>query len=872
MPLIPRLTSLRRNLLQRERVERELAEEIEACLEMLVQAKLAEGLNPEEARRAALIELGGVDQVKESVREVRVGHFFRTVWQDFRYGARSLRKSPGFTVVAVVTLALGVGANTAVFSVVNAVLLRPLPYENPGQLVRLWADNSGRRTDQNQFSPAEVTEFRDQLTTFEDVGLFDYGLSANLTGDGPPERVNGSEASPGLFTTLRVKPVLGRVFLPDETEVAQSRVALISEGLWRRRFGADPNLAGRTIQLDGESFTVVGVLPGSFKFPEQVDLWLPFSFTADDWKTDRAHYYVEAVGRLKPGVTKEQASAELETIVGRLRPTFPAARKNWGVALVSLHEQVVGKVSLTLWILLGAVGFVLLIACVNVANLLLARAASRQKEITIRAALGAGRLRIVRQLLTESLLLAAAGGAAGALLAVWAVRLSSASIIDSLPRAEEVAVDGRVLGFTLLVSVVTGVVFGVMPALKASNPNLNETLKEGGRRSTSSRSGPRNVLVVAEIALSLVLLTGAGLLIKSFMRLQGVNAGFDPHNLLTMQLTLPKTQYPDTEGQNAFVQQTLRRVETLPGVKSAAATINLPLVGTWGMGYKVIGHDNAPLQVADNANITPGYFRTMGIPLLMGRDFSERDTGGGPKVIIISEALARKHFSGQSPLGQRINAGGEREIVGVAADVKPRGLELEVKPQIYLPYAQKPTPAPFVTFTVRTESEPLTLAGAVEKEIRNLNKDLPVANVRAMEQIVAASLEQRRLTMLLLGVFACIAVALASVGIYGVVSYSVSQRTHELGIRVALGARGKDVLALVLGQGVRLAFVGVTLGLVGAFWLTGLLKDLLFGVGATDPLTFVSVAALLVAVALAACYIPARRAAKVDPMVALRYE
>ena len=411
-----------------------------------------------------------------------------------------------------------------------------------------------------------------------------------------------------------------------------------------------------------------------------------------------------------------------------------------------------------------------------------------------------------------------------------------------------------------------------MPALKVSKPNLNETLKEGGRRSISSRSGPRNALVVAEIALSLVLLTGAGLLIKSFMRLQGVNAGFDPHNLLTMQVTLPKTQYPDNERQNAFVQQTLRRVETLPGVKSAAATINLPLIGTWGMGYKVIGHENAPMQVADNANITPGYFRAMGIPVLEGRDFSDSDTGKGPKVVIISEALARKHFSGENPLGQRINAGAEREVVGVVADVRPRGLELEVKPQIYLPYAQKPTSAPFVTFTVRTESSPLTLTGVVEKEIRSLDKDLPVANVRTMEQIVAASLARQRLTMLLLGVFACVAVALASVGIYGVVSYSVSQRTHELGIRVALGARGKDVLALVLGQGVRLAFAGVTLGLVGAFWLTGLLKDLLFGVGATDPLTFAAVALLSVALALAACYLPARRAAKVDPMVVLRYE
>jgi putative ABC transport system permease protein len=794
------------------------------------------------------------------------------MFQDLRFGVRMLVKQPVFTLIAILTLALGIGANTAIFSVVNAVLLRPLPYENPGQLVRLWADNSGQRTDQNQFSPADITDFRDQLTTFEEVGLFDYGLSANLTGGAQPERVNGSEASPELFTALRIKPILGRTFLPDETEVAQSKVALISEGLWRRRFGADPNFAGRTVQLDGESFTVIGVLPGSFKFPENVDLWLPFSFTAADWKTDRQHYYVEAVGRLKPGITLAQAKADMETIAQRLAPTRPASRKKWGITLIPLHEQVVGKISSTLWILFGAVGFVLLIACVNVANLLLARAAARQKEMTIRAALGAGRLRIVRQLLTESLLLAVIGGSGGALLAVGAVKLFSASTLNSLPRAEEVTVDAWVLMFTLLVSILTGTIFGLTPALQASNPSLNETLKEGGRSSTGSRSRLRNALVVAEIALSLVLLVGAGLLLKSFLRLQNVNPGFDPHNVLTMQTTLPKAQYPDTVRQNAFVQQTLQRIETLPGVKSVAATINLPLVGTWGMGYGVIAHDNAPNQIADNANITPGYFRTMGIPVLQGRDFSDRDSTGAPPVIIISEALARKHFPNENPLGQRINAGANREIVGVVADVKPRGLELEAKPQIYLPYAQKPTIASFVTFTIRTESTLLSLAGAVEREIRNLDANLPVANVRSMEQIVATSLAQRRLTMFLLGIFALIAVVLASIGIYGVVSYSVAQRTHELGIRMALGAQGRDVLALVLRQGMRLALLGVALGLAGAFWLTRLLTDLLFGVRATDPLTFVAVALLLATVALVACYLPARRATKVDPLTALRHD
>ena len=795
------------------------------------------------------------------------------IFADIRYGLRSLLKRPAFTAIALVTLALGIGVNTAIFSVVNAVLLRPLPYENPEQLVRLWADNSGSRTDQNEFSPADITDFRDQLTTFAGVGLFDFGLSANLTGGSAPERVNGAEANPELFTVLRVKPVAGRTFLPEETEVKQSKVVLFSEALWRRRFGADPNLVGRMVQLDGESYTVVGVLPESFKVPEKTDIWLPFSFTREDWKNDRQHYYVLAVGRLKPGVGLSQAKAELESIVQRLAPAFPAFRKNWGITLVPLHEQVVGKIRPTLWILFGAVALVLLIACVNVANLLLTRTADRQKELAIRAALGASRSRIVRQLLFESVLLALIGGSAGALLAVWITKLFSTSLLTSLPRGEEVAVNAAVLLFTLAISLITAFIFGIAPALHGSNPNLNETLKEGGRRSAAgSRRGLRDLLVVSEIALSLVLLVGAGLLVKSFLRLQNVKAGFDSHSVLTAEITLPRVQYPTNAEQNAFVNQALERIGALPGVKSAAATINLPLAGTWGMSYSVVGHQNAPQQIADNANVTPRYFQTMGIPVLQGRDFSEHDTTDGHEVIIISEALARKHFANENPIGQMINAGRKREVIGVVADLKPRGLELESKPQIYLAYAQKPTSAPFLTFTIRTEPAPLSVAAAVQKEIESLDKNLAVANVRTMDQIVSTSLEQRRLTMELFGGFAVIAVLLAAIGVYGVVSYSVTQRTHELGIRVALGARWLDVLRLVLQQGIVLALIGVAIGVGAALALTRLLSSLLFQVGTTDVATFVSVAVGLVVVVLLACYVPARRATKVDPLVALRSE
>ena len=860
-------------LFNKGRNDREFQEELESHIQMHMEDNLRSGMTPEEARRQAMIKIGGIESTKEACRDQRGVPWLENLVQDVRYGARQLLKNPGFAAVAVLTLALGIGANTAVFSVVNAVILRPLPYENPGQLVGLWSDMSGKRTDRNQFCPADITDFREQVTTFEDIGVYDQGLSANLTGGAEPERVNGSEASPGLFTTLRVKPILGRTFLSDETDIAQSKVALISEGLWKRRFGGDPGLAGRKIQLDGESFTIVGVLPSAFKFPEHVDLWLPFSFTAADWRNDRDHYYVEVVGRLKTGISFEQARAELETVGHRMALKLPNAFRKWGITLVPMQEQIVGKISSTLWILFGAVSMVLLIACVNVASLLLTRATARQKEITVRVALGAGWVRIVKQLLTEALMLGLMGGVAGTLIACGVVKLFAVSSLNTLPQTVNLTVSWPVLAFTILISVVTGVVCGLTPALSVANPNINSALKDSGRTSSHSRSALRNFMVVAEIALSLVLLVGGGLLINSFIRLRTVPTGYDPRNVLTLQVTLPKKQYPDTERQNAFLQRAFERIQSLPGVKSVAATINPPLLNAWGMGYFVPDHENSPTQIADNAYITPNYFHTMGISMLKGRDFLDADSTKGPPVIIINQAMARKHFPDENPIGKRIQVGGgDREIVGVVADVKTRGLELVSNPMLYLPYSQKLTIATFLTFVVSTKINPLSLAGLSEKEITDLDRNLPVADVQSMEQIVSASLAQRRLTMLLLGAFAVLALLLASIGIYGLLAYSVSQRSREMGIRVALGAQQNEVLTLIIGEGMKLALAGAVIGLAGALALSRLMRSLLYEVTPSDPATFCGVSILLLAVALIACWLPARRAGKVDPMVALRHE
>jgi len=607
--------------------------------------------------------------------------------------------------------------------------------------------------------------------------------------------------------------------------------------------------------------------------PDSVDIWVPFSFTAADWQNDWGHYYVQVVGRLKPETTLAKANAELATIVKRTEANQSDFRKKWGVTLTPMAEPVVGPVRPALILLLGAIGFVLLIACANVANLLLVRATARRKEFAVRLALGAGKGRLVRQLLTESMALSLLGGAAGMLLASAGLRVCSVALAAQLPRGSEIVMNGPVAAFSLLLCLATGAGLGLMPALASARTNLNDSLKDGGQRaSTDSHGRARDWLVGGEVALSLMLLVGAGLLTRSFVALSRVKPGFDPNNVLTMQLTLPKARYPDTVRQNDLVERALSQIRVLPGVESAAATINLPMVGTWGVGYSVKDQPDEPGQSADWANVTPDYFHTMRIPMVSGREFSTEDNGNRPLVAMVSAAFVRRHFATKDPIGQIINVNGEREIVGVAGDIHPRGLETKVQPEIYLPYAQKGSPATFLTLTVRSAGRDERLAEAVKQRIWAVDKDLPVANVAWMDRIVAGTLAQRRLATTLLGSFAALALALALMGVYGVVSYSVAQRTREIGIRMALGAARRDVVKLVVAQGLRPVWLGLGAGFAGAFALHGLVAGLLFGVGETDPATFVLTPCLMGGAAMLGCLIPARRASRINPLAALRYE
>lgn len=882
MSLIPRLESLRRNLLHKDHVDRDLAEELEAYLEMLVEAKVAGGLAPVDARRVALIELGGVEQVKERVREVRVGHFLGTVWQDLRYGVRTLVKSPAFAVVAVLSLALDIGANTAIFSVVNSILLRPLPYPESERLMAIWhTPPQASFPGMNRFSvsPGNYLDWKEQSRAFERMAIYQYaGLS--LSGGGDPTPVTGAAVSSDFFSVLRAQVEKGRTFSPDEEQPGREQVVVLGHGLWQRAFGANPNLIGQTVTLNSRSFTVVGIMPAGFEFPAEAELWVPLAWDAAERETRAIHDYL-VVARLKQDASLAQAQAEMSTISDRLEQQYPEANKGWGAVVIPLQEDLVGDVRPALLVLFSAVGFVLLIACANVANLMLARGANRRREIALRIALGATRGRIVRQLLCESVLLAVMGGLLGLLLAGWGgqllVRLSS----GSLPGAVEVGVDAWALGFTLLVSLCAGVLAGVAPALQFSKSDLSETLKQGTGRGGggSVKQRTRKALVVCEVALSLILLVGAGLMIRSFWMLQNVDPGFDASNTLTMSVLLPSTRYSEPQQMLAFHDRVLEQISALPGVVSVGSTTTVPLTGGGSrQPFTIEGRPAPPVSeqpLAQTRYVSPDYFSAMGVPLRQGRPFDERDRDGAPQVVVISEAMARRFFPGQNPVGQRLTASfhlqqGPREIVGVVGDVKSNGLDDDAAATMYLPFRQ--APRPWINFVARTSSDPRGFVQPVSKAVYAVDKEQALTSVRTMEQVLDESLSGRRFNMTLLMTFAALALTLAAVGVYGVMNYSVMLRRRELGIRIALGARALDVLRLVLGQGLALTLIGVGVGMAGAYALTRLMASLLYGVAATDFLTFFSVSAVIILVGLLASFLPARRATKVDPMIALRSE
>jgi putative ABC transport system permease protein len=814
---------------------------------------------------------------------------FRDSWRDLRYGARMLLKKPGFTLIAVLTLALGIGANTAIFSVVNAVLLRPLPYAEPERLVALWESNTQRPMSRNSISYPNFFDWRAQSQSFERMASY-YTIPMDLTGIATPVNLRGATVAPDLFATLGVKPLLGRWFVAEE-EKPGIRAAIISHSLWQRQFGGDPNIVGRSLTLGGRPFNVVGVMPTGFQFPIEaspVEVWVTSS--VDGEKTDpkepaqyenRGSQFLVAVGRLKPGVTIEQAQAEMNVIAGKLEKQYPDSNTRSGVRLIPYHNDLVYDYSEALWLILGAVGCVLLIACANVANLLLARATARYKEIAVRAALGASRRRVIRQLLTECLLLSLVGGLLGLLLAWWGTEALVKLIPKDMPRLAEVNLDRWVFGFTLLISVVTGVVFGLAPALQASKIELTEAMKEGSRGAGGGRGRLRSALVVAEIAMALVVLIGAGLLLQTFRRLQQVDLGFEAGNALTASVILPVTRYPKHEQVTAFYQALLARVKALPGVEAVSAIAPLPLSGDmFRISFEVEGR-NIPKGEQPSSHfrsISLDYFSAMKIPLLAGRAFTERDNASAPGVVIVNKTFANRHFPNENPIGKHIKPGvsveGEpvwREIVGVVKDVKHRqSLSRDYEPEYYVPHAQIPFNG--MSLIMRTTNDARSLARSIQQEVQALDRDVPVYRIKTLDQYLGVAVAQPKFSALLLSLFAGLALLLTAIGLYGVMAYAVVQRAQEIGIRIALGAQTGDVLKMVLRQGLKLTTLGLAIGLAAAYALTRYMQSLLFGVKATDPSTFAAIALLLIAVALMACWIPAKRATKVDPMVALRCE
>jgi putative ABC transport system permease protein len=866
--------------LRRAKWDEERENELQAYLDLETEENIARGMTPEEARYAARRKLGNPSLIREEIYRMNSLTFIESLWQDVRCGLRMLRKNAGFAMIAVLTLALGIGANTAIFSVIHAVLLRPLPYDHPDRITLVRESNPGKGFEQFSVSPPNYMDWKNGVGVFEQMASMSRS-QFSYTGGAEPERLVGARVAASFFSVLGAQPELGRTFLPEDDVVGKASVVVLSHGLWTEHFGSDPQVIGKSLTLDGESYRVIGVMRNGFQFPRGVQLWLPSEFDERSLSPRaRGAHYLTVIARLKPGASIDQAQAEMVSISKRLEQLYPGTNTGWTSRVVALNEATVGNIRPTLLVLFGAVGFLLLIACANVANLLLARATARQREIAIRFSLGASRLRIARQLLTESILLSGIACALGLLLAEWAIRALRSLPPSTLPRAESIGLDLPVLGFAAGVAVLTALLFGFAPALQITRGAPSETLKEGGRTASAGRHGVRSALVVLETTLALVLLVGSGLLLKSFMRLQTVDPGFQSKNILTANISLPKSKYWTDAQTIRFFGQALERLQAVPDVKEAAAASGNPIEGS-NLSFVFATKELQALAPADQPSagyyvVSPNYFHTLAIPLLVGRYFTQGDSAGSPRVAIVSQAVAQRFFHDRSPIGQTIKIGvgaGDppwREIVGVVGDVKDDGLGEAATMTVYEPYTQQAWSS--MSLFLRSDSDPSRLASILRSQVMSVDKDQPVAEIATGEQLMSEAVAQPQLRTLLLSLFAALALLLASLGIYGVMSNTVAQRTHEIGVRMALGAGQRSVLRLVLGNGMRLTLLGIVLGTVGAFALTRLMKGFLFHVTPTDPATFVSVALFLLLVALLASYIPARRATRVDPVVALRYE
>jgi putative ABC transport system permease protein len=785
--------------------------------------------------------------------------------------------------VAVATLALGIGVNTAIFSVVNAVLLRGLPYPEPEHLVAVWETSAQAGQDvnnRNEVAMGNFLDWRTQQTVFDELAALNYS-NVNVTGWAEPERIQGAVVTTNFFSLLGTKPIVGRGFLAEEENAESARTIIISNGLWQRRFGTDPDVIGKTLTVNGNPSTVVGILPSAFEFEfpitRQIEIWMPMRISASN--TNRQSHYLYVIGRLRGNVSIDHAQAGMTVLANQLQQQYPETNSNRGVNIIPLQQQLVGDARPYLRVLFTAVGFVLLISCANVACLLLARVNARYREIAIRSALGATRLRIIRQLLTESILLAGFGGLAGLLLAYWQTDMLVGLAPPEVPRLGEICLNSQVLAWSLAVSVATGVMFGLAPALGASKPELNESLKEGGRSVTDGRSRLRNVLVISEIALAFMLLIGAGLLTKSFLRLQRVSPGFDPKNVLTMNVSLPRQKYKESQRITSFFEQLINRIGSIPGVEVVGGIDPLPFGGSDGTtGFVVEGGATAPVgqrpEVGERT-ATSNYFSALRIPVIKGRTFNSEDREDAPRVVIINEALAQRFWPNEEAIGKRLGFKSSdpqvwHEIVGIVGNVKHRRLDVAPKPELYFPYSQYP--GTFMTLVVRTTSESVNAIAAIRNQVLTLDPDQPIFDIKTMDERLSSSVAVNRFVMLLIGVFAALSTILAAVGIYGVMAYTVSQRTHEIGVRLALGAGARDVMRLVLVRGLKLIVLGMSIGIAGALALTRVIETLLFDVSATDPLMFAIISSVLMLVAMLSCFLPAYKAVRIDPMIALRYE